>query len=236
MRHYLRFAIAFLLMFASIGAMAQQPVQKGHQAKPAVTHRQAPDKKAKAKPSVKLASVKPKAKPAPSPYVLTSESAPEECMAMTIYREARGESDKGAAGVGYVVMHRVQSGTFPSSICGTVTQAIRTKGQRPRACQFSWVCNPPEGKINQASYARAKRIASGVLDGSIDDPVPGALYFHEASVAGSPSRHAPYRQRIGNHVFYGPKPKPGRPQQDRLQPDVQPIEVAQANVDGMAAR
>lgn len=131
-----------------------------------------------------------------------------QCLAVAIYREARGESDAGMAGVGYVIMNRVHSRHFsPKTVCGVVKQSGTRRSTGKRSCQFSWVCHPPKGKINAKSYAHANRIAHRVLAGTIANPIGSAVYFHERSSSrGSPSRHAPHRIALGNHVFFGPAP------------------------------
>ncbi len=42
-----------------------------------------------------------------------------ECLALTIYFEARGEPDEGKLAVGHVVMNRVQPALFPRRVCHT---------------------------------------------------------------------------------------------------------------------
>lgn len=140
--------------------------------------------------------------------MIDETQADVQCLAIAIYREARGESNAGMAGVGYVIMNRVANRHFPpKTICGVVKQSGIRKSTGKRSCQFSWVCHPPRGKINARSYARATRIAQQVIAGTIANPVGNAIYFHERrSSRGSPSRHAPYRIALGNHVFFGPTP------------------------------
>lgn len=121
-----------------------------------------------------------------------------QCLALAIYYEARGETTTGQAGVGYVVMNRVHNRHFkPKTVCGVIKQPY----------QFSWVRHPPKGMIHAKAYTRATVIARQVLAGSIANPVGDSLYFHERrSTRGSPSRYAPHRIALGNHVFFGPTP------------------------------
>ena len=44
------------------------------------------------------------------------------CLAMAIYYEARGESEKGQIAVAQVIMNRVKSRKYPGSICNVVYQ------------------------------------------------------------------------------------------------------------------
>jgi spore germination cell wall hydrolase CwlJ-like protein len=56
------------------------------------------------------------------------------CLALTIYHEARGESERGKIAVGYVVMNRTRSVLFPANVCAVVRQG----GPQYHHCQFSW--------------------------------------------------------------------------------------------------
>ena len=60
-----------------------------------------------------------------------------ECLALTIYFEARGEPDEGKIAVGYVVMNRAQNPLFPEKICSVVRQG----GIKRYRCQFTWWCS-----------------------------------------------------------------------------------------------
>jgi spore germination cell wall hydrolase CwlJ-like protein len=138
------------------------------------------------------------------PPILEAQTT-ENCLAMAIYREAKSESAQGQAAVGYVVMNRVTNRHFPNSACGVVYQRARDSTGVVH-CQFSWACESPHGKINSYQMAQAHRIAQGVLDRSVPNPIGDALYFHESCVALRPSRHAPYHMVLGHHVFYSPTP------------------------------
>jgi spore germination cell wall hydrolase CwlJ-like protein len=141
--------------------------------------------------------------------VLEAQSA-ESCLAMAIYREARSEPVKGQAAVGYVVMNRMTNRRFPNTTCGVVYQRAKDRAGVVH-CQFSWVCETPHGKINGAQMAQAHRIARGILDGSVPNPIGDALYFHESCVASHPSRHAPYHLVLGHHIFFSPTPLTNEP-------------------------
>ncbi len=65
-----------------------------------------------------------------------------ECLALTIYFKARGESDAGKKAVGHVVMNRTDSPRYPRQICNVVRQG----GEWPKnRCQFSWWCDGRSG-------------------------------------------------------------------------------------------
>ena len=112
-----------------------------------------------------------------------------ECLARVMYFESNRSSDEGMLAVGTVVMNRLASRAFPSSICGVV-------GQRGQFA--SGVLNKPmsgEGRV------RAERVADAVLAGKRDPRVADAMFFHTAGL------HFPYRNMhyvlvAGGNAFY----------------------------------
>lgn len=117
-----------------------------------------------------------------------------ECLSLAVYHEARGESKQGQAAVAWVVMNRVNSGKFPSSICGVVRQ---TKN----GCQFSWYCDrKSDVPTDKAAYTRSMEVALAVLAREYPNPVGNALFFdgfvHKKQVA--TRSHV----QIGKHRFF----------------------------------
>lgn len=133
--------------------------------------------KAKAKTSSKSSS---KSSSSSSSSSSSASYSDVEILAALIWCEARGESYEGQVAVGAVVMNRVESGSFPSSISGVVYQ----RGQ------FSPVSS---GKLKKAlangNYCMAA--AEAALAG--EDPTGGALYFNSGSGRG---------MQIGNQHFW----------------------------------
>lgn len=113
-----------------------------------------------------------------------------DCMARTMYFEARGESERGMVMVGEVTLNRVKHGKYPSSVCGVVYQ----KGA------FSWTKGNTNIR-NQEAYKRAKRIAKEVLDGE-NRTGTEALFFKRASSVSAFHNTRKYLGREGNHEFY----------------------------------
>ena len=60
-----------------------------------------------------------------------------ECLAQNIYFESRSETTSGKRAVAHVVLNRVSSKRFPSTICDVVQQG----GSKLNRCQFSWWCD-----------------------------------------------------------------------------------------------
>lgn len=135
-------------------------------------------------------------------YSSSDEQAKREllCLAMNIYFEARGESDKGQLAVGHVVMNRVNNTKFPSSICKVIHQGGE---QHLYRCQFSWWCDgKPDKPRNAASWNNAVRIARAIYLEDSTDPTGGALWYHADYV--SPYWKTAFLRgpKIGNHIFY----------------------------------
>ena len=114
------------------------------------------------------------------------------CLATAVYYEARSESLNGQLAVANVVLQRARSGRFPSSLCGVVTQ--------PGQFSFVRAGRLPAVSGNAGQWRTAKAIARIAQQGSWDNPVEGALYFHAARVA--PGWDRERVTRIGGHVFY----------------------------------
>jgi spore germination cell wall hydrolase CwlJ-like protein len=135
-----------------------------------------------------------------------SLSKEQRCLAEAVYFEARSEPEEGQAAVAQVVLNRVKSGLYPSSICGVVYQ----NRHRHLACQFTFAC---EGKAlrttDTVSWERAKRVASAVLEGKTYlAEVGGATHYHADYVRPYWARRLKKMDVIGRHIFY--KLKPGQ--------------------------
>lgn len=132
------------------------------------------------------------AAPAPATTV-TAEMDPElECMAKVVMREAGNQSRDGQLAVAQIVVNRMQSGRFPSTVCGVANQPgqfFNTHAYNPRR--------------DTARWAAAVEVAREALAGETPQVVPGAMFFHADYVA--PNSWFRTRQRVGvlgNHIFY----------------------------------
>lgn len=115
------------------------------------------------------------------------------CMSTAMYNEAGTESLLGKAAVGRVIQNRIQH-RFGDSVCEIVYDKTNS------VCQFSWVCFKTQPKINQATMADCRQLASQILtQNQFNSLVPDALYFHSRSV------HAWKKldlvKVIENHIF-----------------------------------
>ncbi|MGD8192138.1 spore cortex-lytic enzyme [Brevibacillus ginsengisoli] len=110
-----------------------------------------------------------------------------DMLAHLIYGEARGESYTGQVAVGAVVLNRVHSGMFPSTVAGTIFQS----GAFTAVDDGQYWLTP-----NETAYKAAWDAARGW------DPSGGALYYFNPDTATSAwiwSR--PQIKRIGQHIF-----------------------------------
>ena len=167
--------------------------------------------------SIKLASlldidafrdVRPKSRKLPqveySRNWLSKQSHPElgaqgSCLAEALYFEARGESVKGQFAVAEVIMNRVDSPSFPNTVCGVVHQGTGKK----YACQFTYTCDGhPEVISEEAAYNNAAKIAALMVRGAARPLTDGATYYHTKAVAPAWSRKFSRTAAIGVHYFY----------------------------------
>jgi spore germination cell wall hydrolase CwlJ-like protein len=130
----------------------------------------------------------------------------QRCLAEAIYFEARSESDEGQAAVAQVVLNRVKSGLYPSSVCGVVYQ----NRHRHLACQFTFACEGKRLRVtDRESWHNATRIAREVIEGSTYVADIGAsTHYHAHYVRPYWARRLKKMDVIGRHIFY--KLRPGQ--------------------------
>ncbi|GAC1518429.1 MAG: hypothetical protein NVS2B5_30760 [Beijerinckiaceae bacterium] len=128
----------------------------------------------------------------------------KKCLAEAIYFEARSEPEEGQAAVAQVVLNRVSSGLYPTSVCGVVYQ----NRHRWHACQFSFACEGKSLRVNDSeSWDTATRIADAVMDGKtyLAD-VGGSTHYHANYVRPRWAKRLKKMDVIGHHIFYTLKP------------------------------
>ncbi|RYG93038.1 cell wall hydrolase [Loktanella sp. IMCC34160] len=122
-----------------------------------------------------------------------------QCLAEALYFEARGESVRGMFAVGEVILNRVESSSFPGSVCGVVHQGT---GRR-YACQFTYTCDGNAETIHEpAAWVRVGKVARLLLDGAPRDLTSGATHYHTRAVSPRWARSFPQTAAIGSHLFY----------------------------------
>jgi spore germination cell wall hydrolase CwlJ-like protein len=127
----------------------------------------------------------------------------EKCLAEAVYFEARGEAVRGQMAVAQVVMNRVFSGFYPTTVCGVVYQ----NKNRKLACQFTFACDGIPDVVREPDmWERARKIAKATLDGRIWLPeVAKSTHYHAYWVHPSWVREMKKMYRTGVHSFYRPR-------------------------------
>ncbi len=127
-----------------------------------------------------------------------------ECLALTVYFEARGEPRDGQMAVAHVVINRVADERFPTGVC----DVVKDGGQDREDCQFSWWCDRLSDRpTHKADWETARDIARIVYWGGGKDPTGGALWYHATSVRAYWRGQFEKGPTIGNHIFYRDKPE-----------------------------
>ena len=116
-----------------------------------------------------------------------------DMLARLITAESQGEPYNAQVAVGAVVVNRVKSGLFPTSICSVINQ--KTNGNY----EFTPVLN---GNINKPANESAKKAACEALSGS--DPTNNALFFYNGPVPKGLTSPQPVSIVIGNLTFVYP--------------------------------
>lgn len=131
----------------------------------------------------------------------------ERCLAEAVYFEARSEPETGQAAVAQVVLNRVKSGLYPTSICGVVYQ----NRNRYLGCQFTFACEGKSLRVTEPdAWARATKVAMNVLKGDTYlANVGDSLNYHANYVRPGWARYLQRTSVIGHHIFYKPKDTDG---------------------------
>ncbi|MCP3969706.1 MAG: cell wall hydrolase [Rhodobacteraceae bacterium] len=121
------------------------------------------------------------------------------CLSQALYFEARGERVRGQFAVAEVILNRVDSVHFPSSLCGVINQGTGRKYQ----CQFSYTCDGHDEVVREkAAFARVSKIARLMIDGAERALTRGATHYHTKAVNPNWARTFPRTTTIGVHHFY----------------------------------
>lgn len=121
------------------------------------------------------------------------------CLSEALYFEARGETVKGQFAVAEVILNRVESGRFPSSLCAVINQGTGKKYQ----CQFTYTCDGNKEVIAEpGAFTRVGKIARAAMDGKAAALTDGATHYHTTAVRPRWARVYTRTARIGVHLFY----------------------------------
>jgi spore germination cell wall hydrolase CwlJ-like protein len=121
------------------------------------------------------------------------------CLAEALYHEARGESVKGQFAVAEVILNRVASPLWPSTVCKVVNQGTG----RLHQCQFSYTCDGRSDAISERrDTKRVGKVARLMLAGAPRVLTDGATHYHTTAVSPRWARSFPNTGQIGAHLFY----------------------------------
>ncbi len=156
-------------------------------------------------PPIAVAKVEPNARPRYADLIAPGDLAREQrCLAEAVYFEARSEPEQGQAAVAQVVLNRVRSGLYPTSVCGVVYQ----NRHRHLACQFTFACEGKALRVTDGdSWETAKRVARDVTEGrTYLSDVGGATHYHADYVRPGWAKRLKKMDVIGRHIFYQLRP------------------------------
>jgi spore germination cell wall hydrolase CwlJ-like protein len=100
-------------------------------------------------------------------------------LALTVWREARGEQWPGKVGVAHSILNRVKRpGWWGSDISSVVFKRLQYSSLTyPKDLQLTtWP------KSDDPSWRECLEVAAGVIDGTISNPFPGADSYHDISI------------------------------------------------------
>lgn len=136
------------------------------------------------------------------------------CLALNIYYEARSSNLADQAGVTNVVLNRVESSSYPNTICEVVKQGkisqwhLATRGKIvpiKNQCQFSWFCDlKSDIPLDIDAWEKAKLLAFQIYNYNLFRGLTeGATHYFAAYI--KPPSWAKNMQlvgRIGAHLYY----------------------------------
>jgi Cell Wall Hydrolase len=123
-----------------------------------------------------------------------------DCLARSIYFEARGEAIAGQLAVAQVVLNRLSDPRYPKTICDVVYEH-RSTGM---ACQFTFTCDAwSDTPTDGVAWRRAKAIALVAHAQAWRDITGGqATHYHADYVSPEWAALIPETRQIGRHIFY----------------------------------
>lgn len=128
-----------------------------------------------------------------------NKSAQTQCLAQAVYYEARSETLSGQKAVAEVVLNRVASKHFPSTICGVIYEGA----QRSTGCQFSFTCDGSMDTLpSGTSWERAQDVAEHMMLGANIPKTQNATHYHTTQINPDWASYVKPTRTIGSHKFY----------------------------------
>ena len=124
------------------------------------------------------------------------------CLTLAIYFEAGGQPLKGKIAVGQVILNRVKSSEYPSSICRVVKQhkqfSFYIEGEYLKIPRKE---SPQERlALEESKLIASALISEGALGEHVVDPTLGALHYHATYV--NPLWARGDYVELGEHKFF----------------------------------
>lgn len=126
-------------------------------------------------------------------------------MALTMWGEARGQSEEGMRAVGHVIRNRWLAKRNGAHVTDTVSAAWQfsawNDGDPNRAAMLNVEALPKDSE-DYRLWLAAKRLAAEILAGRSADPTGGALFYHTTAVQPAWSSGVAPITQIGSHLFF----------------------------------
>lgn len=126
-------------------------------------------------------------------------------MALTMWGEARSQSEEGMRAVGHVIRNRWLAKRDGAYVTDTVSAAWQfscwNEGDPNRAAMLDIEALPYDSE-DYRLWLAAKRVAAEILSGRSADPTGGALFYHTTEVQPAWSRGVAPATQIGSHLFF----------------------------------
>lgn len=141
---------------------------------------------------------------------VAADPAQLKCLAVTVYGEARGESEQGQIAVAYTVLNRAKDKSLCHVALAPKQYSIFNNNPELRAAAKSQHILPRQKNvIDQKSWERAVKVAKIVIHGMVPDPTNGATHYLAPAVMKSKRYRYPLWSRqytlvstIDGHKFY----------------------------------
>jgi len=138
------------------------------------------------------------------------------CMTKNIYFEAGNQTKEGMEAVAQVVLNRVESQSYPNTVCEVIYQAqlsrwhLENTGKEVplrHKCQFSWYCDgkPDEMDYSSSTWIKAMDVAWHVLMGEHTNLVGSSTHYHANYVDPYWNKSLKRVATIDSHIFYQKK-------------------------------
>ena len=115
------------------------------------------------------------------------------CLSLALYHEARGETLLGQLMVARVIVNRMESRRWPSSMCGVITQH--------RQFSFYRKNNTPKPR-DELAWSKAQKLAVEIINDPYILPPSTADHYHTPDVRPVWRKKLHRVARIGYHIFY----------------------------------